>query len=91
MNDNSHHGQGQHPLSDELEKELKAAGERLGASGRFPEGKLNENDEGELRLAVTSKDGKVIVDFGKPVNWLGLSRDQAMEFAKLLRKHARGW
>jgi len=39
----------------------------LGATGAFPQGKANEHDEGELRMAVGSGDGIVRVDFGKPV------------------------
>jgi len=60
----------------------------LGATGRFPEGKIHDSDEGEIRFAVGSKDGNVIIEFGKPVAWLGLPPDLARELAVLLTKHA---
>lgn len=62
----------------------------FGATGNFPQGKLNDSDEGELRLGVAydKLDGIVRVEFGKPVAWLGLPPEQAIEFAKLLLKNA---
>lgn len=30
----------------------------LGATNQFPEGKLTDNDEGEIRVAIGQKDGK---------------------------------
>lgn len=42
---------------------------KLGATGKFPQGKLNARDEGELTIAVGIKDGVVMIDFGKPVKW----------------------
>ncbi len=61
----------------------------LGATGEYPEGKLNEDDEGELRLAVGHNEGNVILDFGKPVVWVGLPPDTADAIADMLRKHAQ--
>jgi hypothetical protein len=62
----------------------------LGATGRFPEGKLNDDDEGELRLGVAydKLDGIVRIEFGKPVAWVGLPPSQAIEFARVILKHA---
>lgn len=69
-------------MSD-LAKKLK-----LGATGAFPQGKVNRTDEGELRMAV-SNDGKIVrLDFGKPVTWIGMSPNDAKEFAALLMQHA---
>lgn len=59
-----------------------------GATGRFPGGQLTENDEGELRFQIGRLQGKVVVNFGKPVQGLGLSADQALKLATLLRGHA---
>ena len=61
---------------------------KLGATGKFPKGKLIEEDEGELRLAVGHKEGNVIVDFGKPVAWFALPPDAAMNLAEKLMDHA---
>ncbi len=62
--------------------------ERLGATGQFPEGKLTENDEGEIAFAVGIYGGKVVVNFGKPIMSLGMNVEQARQFANLLRKRA---
>lgn len=61
---------------------------KLGATGQFPEGKLNEEDEGELRLAVGADldNKKVIIDFGKLVAWIALSPKDARQLAEVIRK-----
>lgn len=61
---------------------------QLGETGRFPEGKIVDHDEGELKSAITTYKGKVIVSFGKPVAFVGLTAKQAVEFADILKKHA---
>ena len=60
----------------------------LGATGAFPEGKLNPTDEGELRMAVSSANGLVRIDFGKPTAWVAFPANQAKELAALLMRHA---
>jgi len=60
----------------------------LGPTGKFPDGKLTDSDEGEIAIAVGSKDGKVVIDFGKPTAWIGFTPAQANDIADLLRKHA---
>ena len=63
----------------------------LGATGRFPEGQLCVHDEGEIRFAIAAdpKNGKVLIDFGKPVHSLGLTTEQAIELAEMLT--AKAW
>ena len=62
--------------------------DRIGASGRYPQGKLDDSDEGELTMAVT-RDGDVIrIDFGKPVAWLAMSAEEALGLARLLVERA---
>jgi hypothetical protein len=62
----------------------------FGATGQFPQGKVSDDDEGELRLGVAydKLNGIVRIEFGKPVAWLGLPPPQAIEFAKVLMKNA---
>lgn len=60
----------------------------MGKTGRFPKGKIAEDDEGELSLAVGTKNGVVIIDFGTPVKWFGLPPKKARELAIVLMKHA---
>jgi hypothetical protein len=60
---------------------------KLGATGEFPEGKLNENDEGAIQMVIFVRDENVIINFGSPVNWLGLPKSDAIVFAEaILRK-----
>jgi len=72
--------------SDQEFKDLKEMAEKLdlGPTGAFPEGKLNEDDKGELQLAIGTQDGKVIMSFGIPVSWIGFSSQQARQIAATL-------
>lgn len=61
----------------------------LGATGEFPDGKLNERDEGAVKLAIGSDNGHVVIDFGTPVVWVGLNPSEAVAMAQSLIKQAR--
>ncbi len=61
----------------------------IGATGEFPKGKIAPEDEGEIAFAVGHKDGKVVIDFGKPVAWLGMDRHQAIALANTILSHAK--
>lgn len=63
-------------------------GPNLGATGRYPEGKLNDSDEGEIAIAVGGQDGKVIIDFGGKIGWIGFAPDQARQVAESLNAKA---
>lgn len=67
---------------------VKAEGIPLGATHTFPLGALTPDDEGELGLAVTATGGKVVIAFGKSIEWLGLTPRKARELADLLNKYA---
>lgn len=61
-----------------------------GPTGRFPKGKIHPTDEGELALRIGhSQQGKVVVDFGKAVVWIGLDPDDADIFAERLKECAK--
>ena len=62
----------------------------LGATGNYPNGKLDPTDQGELRLMIShSADGQIIrLDFGKPAAWIGLPKEHAVQLAVLLLEHA---
>lgn len=55
---------------------------------QYPEGKLNEDDEGALELKISTEGGKVVVHFGKLVSWFALGPTQAAILAGLILKHA---
>ena len=63
---------------------------KIGATGNFPEGKINDDDEVEITIAIAAdkENRKVILDFGKPIVWIGLSRYQALDIAKMLTEKA---
>lgn len=60
----------------------------FGATGQYPMGSLDKSDEGEIAFGITSHRGKVIINFGKPVAWLGMDAHQAADLAGALMKHA---
>lgn len=62
---------------------------KLGATGNFPKGKVSADDEGELRMAMGNKEGKVILEFGKPIKWVGLDPSDADALIAGLTKHAK--
>lgn len=64
--------------------------EKIGPTGKFPKGKLNPDDEGELQfgIAYDPKTKLVHVNFGKPVVWFAMPREIAINMARTLLKHA---
>ena len=63
---------------------------KLGATGRFPYGKVDEPDEGELVIAVAADpaQGIVRIAFGKPVAWVSMPSAQARLLAQMLIEKA---
>jgi hypothetical protein len=55
---------------------------------KYPEGKLTENDEGELDFKIGVREGRVIMNWGKPVQWIGLRPVDARAMAASLIKNA---
>jgi hypothetical protein len=78
----------QSQVSEGLQVDREAQ-QGFGATGKFPEGQLVETDEGEIAFGVSSYQGKVVVQFGSPVAWLGMSPKQAMRLAAVLQRRAR--
>jgi hypothetical protein len=73
-----------HDIMDEAEAHaiVEAAIEQLKL------GALNKDDRGALAVAMRAEEGTVIVSFGTPLEWLGLSPNQARTFAAGLLAHA---
>lgn len=76
-------------LRKQLEQEAKTIG--LGATRAFPQGVVNDLDEGEIQFAIKGdlEREKVFINFGKSVDFIGMTPQQAMDMAQLLIKHAR--
>lgn len=87
----SHHGSDPFGGPEKLEplKRLLDTTAFRGALGDFPEGKLTPTDEGAVQFAIGDKDGKVVLDFGTPVAWVGMTPQQAADLAATLFKHAK--
>lgn len=62
---------------------------KFGATGDFPRGKLDADDEGGLQFGIAVKDKTVILSFGKPVAWLGLDKATALQLGALLIEKAK--
>ena len=58
--------------------------------GTFPDGKLNEHDEGGLAIAVghNPASGQIVVRFAKSVAWFTMPPDTALAFAQRILQQA---
>lgn len=56
----------------------------LGPTGSYPDGTMHELDSGEITMAVGIVDGRIVLEFGKDVKWLGLRPQDALNLADLL-------
>jgi hypothetical protein len=61
----------------------------IGATGKFPEGKIREDDRGEVIFNVGKCENKVILEFEKPTIWIGMSAVDAVKLASKLIRYAR--
>lgn len=89
----SHHGQQgprRTPAQDEVMKRLLDQFESR-ARREWSQGRINSDDEGDLAMAVTAdkEHGVVILDFGKPVKWVGLPPQNVAQLVEMLIKAAR--
>lgn len=67
-------------------RRAKAIG--LGPTGDFPRGKLSEDDEGGLRIAILHREKTVLMNFGNTVAWIGLDVKTAKQLAEAIIHHA---
>lgn len=85
----AHHGNDPTIFNEQFQKLLHdQLLSNLGPTGKFPEGHLNADDEGEIAIAIGKKDDKVILDFGKPIAWIGFTAEQAEQIASSLIEKA---
>lgn len=59
--------------------------------GKLPPVRLTPGDEGDIRFSIgTSMDKKrVVMNFGKQVRWVGMTRNQAIDVGRALIKSAK--
>lgn len=52
----------------------------------FSDGKMNENDEGDIKIALFVEGGKVVMDFGKSITWLGFDKQSLLGLIRALQE-----
>lgn len=87
----SHHGTNDdhNKQSEIMNRFLDQLSQR--AVRNYSEGRLGAHDEGDLAFAVAAdpKKNVVIVDFGKPVQWMAFPPEQVNELINLLMTKLR--
>ena len=58
--------------------------DNLGSTGNFPNGKIDSSDEGELKIAMGIYENTLIIDFGGPTSWIGLTKNDVKSFISTL-------
>jgi len=74
--------------SDRINNLINSQNADVGATGKFSDGKISKTDEGEIKFAIAAIEDRVVLNFGSPVHWIGLTRAQALSVANSLTKHA---
>ena len=74
---------------DKLVAKLKEI-QTVGATGQYPHGRVGPDDQGGLKSALYIREGKLVLDFGKPLSWLAMTKAEAQTLAVGLFKKAEG-
>lgn len=85
----AHHGDDRARISDAM-KRLFEQGAGT-AKREYPDGRMGAHDEGALAFAVgiDERHGTVVLNFNKPVSWMGMGPEDAVRLAALLIEKAR--
>lgn len=73
---------------DELEKLFSKSPDQPGATGKFPDGKIDPLDEGEIRIGIGIVEGRIVIEFGKPISSIGFTKDEALRIGQDLIERA---
>lgn len=87
----AHHWSGENSqMSPEEFKKLfvKKGEDVAGATGKFPDGKMDPLDEGEIQMRMTTIDKRIVIDFGKPITSIGFTRDEAIGLGQAILDRA---
>lgn len=92
-----HHNEGMSPELRKIFEDQKASMDRFQeqVAGRakrtWSQGRLGATDDGDLAFVIGPhpEHDLVVIDFGKPVEFVSLPPQQAIELAQSLIKHAR--
>jgi hypothetical protein len=74
-----------------MSEERKVSEDQAGPTGKFPDGKVNEGDRGEIKIQVgcDHSRGLVVINFGYPVSWIAMSAEDCDNLAALIMEKAR--
>lgn len=56
----------------------------------YPDGIISPDDEGELKIALYIRNGKMILDFGKEISWMGFDKQTLRQFITGLKRCEAG-
>ena len=59
-----------------------------GPLDKIVDGRATLENSGETQIGVTTADGRVVVAFTEPLDWIGMSPRQAFTIAMLIVKNA---
>lgn len=79
---------GRFPTSEEMMAFKPWNKREAGATGKYPDGHISPEDEGEIQFKVWRDQDNVAIDFGKPVAWLAFPPELARQLAAVLIRHA---
>ena len=87
----AHHSQEVNEQLAKIFRDKLGSPENLGATGDFPDGKVTDDDEGEIKFAVAAdkERGLVHIDFGKQIQWIAMTAKQAADLGQILNEKAR--
>jgi hypothetical protein len=84
----AHHGDDRERISNALQRLFEQGQGK--AKRAYPDWRMGADDEGELAFAVgtDTRHGTVVLNFNKPVTWMGMTPDDARKLAELLIEKA---
>jgi hypothetical protein len=62
------------------------AGQRFDRS--YPKGRINADDEGQVSvgIALDPSSNRIIINYFKPIKWVGLDKDAALQMIQTIAK-----
>lgn len=63
--------------------------EKIGAMNEYPHGKTAPNDLGGLKSVLVRRGDRLVLDFGKTLQWISMTKDEAMVFGNGLIRMAQ--
>ena len=58
--------------------------EKIGPTGKYPNGKMHPGDNGELIIGISGIDDHVVIKFGIALEMIGMTPNQAIDIAYAL-------